>query len=174
MTVPFWDPWVRITHWSFVAIVVLNRFVIEGGEDWHIWLGYAACVLVVLRVLWGFIGSRNARFSEMLKSWPPRGKLIQHLVSYLRNRTPRYLNHPPLALMVMGGMLSCILGLGVTGWMLGLDRFLGEEWLEEVHELLSQGLILLAAAHVSGVLRASWLNRENLIAAMTHGRKKLD
>ena len=174
MKVPFWDPWVRITHWSLVGIVILKRFVLEDGGDWHLWLGYAACVLVALRVIWGFIGSRNARFAEMLKSWPPRGQVLQHLARYLRNQTPRYLNHPPLALVVMSGMLGCILGLGMTGWMLGLDRFFGEEWLEEAHELLSHGLILLAVAHISGVLRASWLNRENLIASMIHGRKKLD
>lgn len=171
---PFWDRWVRLSHWSLVAIVILNRFVLEDGGDAHLWLGYVACGLVAARVIWGFMGSRNARFAEMLKSWPPRGEFLRHLSQYLRNQTPRYLNHPPLAILAMGGMLSCILGLGVTGWMLGLDRFFGEEWLEELHELLSNGLLLLAMAHVIGVLRASWLNRENLIASMIHGRKKLD
>jgi cytochrome b len=168
---PFWDPWVRISHWALVAMVILNHFVLEDGGDAHLWLGYIACGLVIARVIWGFVGSRNARFSEMLKSWPPRGEFLRHLSKYLRNQTPRYLNHPPLAILVMSGMLSCILGLGVTGWMLGLERFFGEEWLEELHELLSNGLLLLAMAHVTGVLRASWLNRENLVASMFHGRK---
>jgi cytochrome b len=170
---PFWDPWVRITHWSLVSIVILNAFILEDGGDWHELLGYAACAFVGARIVWGFVGSRNARFTEMLKGWP-RGRLLVHLRDYLQDRTPRYLNHPPLAILVMSGMLACILGLGLTGWMMELDRFFGEEWVEEVHEVLSNSLLLLASAHLIGVLRASWLHRENLIASMFHGRKKLD
>jgi cytochrome b len=38
--------------------------------------------------------------------------------------------------------------------------------------LLADLLLLLAAPHVGGVIAASLRHRENLIAAMLHGRKR--
>ena len=67
-----WDPLVRVFHWSLVACVLLNLFVVDDGEDLHQWLGYAASALVGVRVVWGFIGPRHARFEigETVKgSW---------------------------------------------------------------------------------------------------------
>lgn len=51
--VKVWDPFVRIFHWSLVACVLTNYFVIDDGEDWHQWIGYAASALVTLRIVWG-------------------------------------------------------------------------------------------------------------------------
>ena len=59
-----WDPVVRLFHWSLVACVLLNQFVLEAGETPHRWVGYAAAALVGLRLLWGVIGSRHARFAD--------------------------------------------------------------------------------------------------------------
>ena len=51
-----WDPFARVFHWSLVGLVVLNLWVLEEGEAPHEWAGYAAITLVLLRVVWGFIG----------------------------------------------------------------------------------------------------------------------
>src|SRR3989344_3306220 len=59
-----WDPFVRIFHWSLVSCVVLNQFVLEPGKTAHEWVGYTASALVLARLVWGFVGSRHARFSD--------------------------------------------------------------------------------------------------------------
>ena len=59
-----WDPLVRVFHWSLVACVLLNLFVVDDGEKLHQWLGYAAAALVAVRVVWGFVGPRHARFAD--------------------------------------------------------------------------------------------------------------
>jgi len=46
------------------------------------------------------------------------------------------------------------------------------EWVEELHEGLSNLLFALAGVHIAGVVFASWRHRENLVAAMWHGRKR--
>lgn len=166
-----WDPLVRIFHWSLVALVISNAFFNEGGGDWHEWLGYAACAWIALRLVWGVVGTKHARFSEMRKAWPRRGQFVPHVRDYLRGRTPRILNHSPLALIGMAAMLACVLLLGLSGWMMSWDRFFGEEWLEETHEVLSNALLGLIVIHVTGVIRESLLHRENLVASMLHGRK---
>lgn len=68
-TVKIWDLPVRLSHWGLAACVLANLAVTEEGSPVHRYIGYAAFIIVSLRVLWGFIGSRHARFSDF--SPPP-------------------------------------------------------------------------------------------------------
>ena len=63
---PVWDRFVRLFHWSLVTGIVLNYAVLDDGETLHQWTGYAVLALVGARVVWGFVGSRHARFALML------------------------------------------------------------------------------------------------------------
>ena len=67
-----WDPWVRIFHWSTASLFLLDYWLLEGGEPPHEYVGYAVGALLVLRLIWGLIGSRNARFSNF---WPTPARL---------------------------------------------------------------------------------------------------
>ncbi len=50
-----WDPFVRVFHWLLAAAVLIDWFT--DDPLWlHTWLGYLAAILVVLRVIWGYIG----------------------------------------------------------------------------------------------------------------------
>ena len=167
-----WDRWVRISHWSVAAIVFADAFANEGGEFWHAFLGYLGCGFIAFRVVWGFAGSDHARVRTMIAGWPPRGTFFTHAGNYLRGRTPRMLDHTPLGMLGMALMLVCVLLLGLTGWMMSWDRFFGEEWLESTHETLSDALIALVVVHVLGVILESLRHRENLVAAMIHGKKR--
>jgi cytochrome b len=75
--VKVWDPFVRIFHWSLVTCIVLNQFVLEAGETAHEWAGYLASTLVLLRLVWGFVGGRHARFADFFPT-PQRLTRIFH------------------------------------------------------------------------------------------------
>ena len=59
-----WDPIVRVTHWGIATAVLMNGLVTTDGSQLHVWIGYAA---LALRLLWGLIGTSEARFS----AFPP-------------------------------------------------------------------------------------------------------
>ena len=56
--------------------------------------------------------------------------------------------------------------------MQGTDRFFGEEWLQELHELLAHALLLSAGAHAAAALVVGRIERTRLVKAMVTGVKE--
>ncbi|MFM2052927.1 MAG: hypothetical protein RL456_964 [Pseudomonadota bacterium] len=164
-----WDPFVRIFHWSLVSCVVLNYFVVDDGETVHQWLGYLASALVTLRIVWGFVGSRHARFSDF---FPTPARLRHHLRALRDGRLDAHAGHNPLGALMMLALMATVLALGLTGFLQTTDAFWGEEWLQELHELIGSGLIALAGLHAAAALLMGHLERTNLVAAMVTGVKR--
>ena len=69
-------------------------------------------------------------------------------------------------------LLSMAALVGLSGWLYTTDKYWGVEWVEVMHDTLANALLILVAIHVLGVAYASYRHRENLIAAMLHGRKR--
>ncbi len=140
----------------------------EGGGRLHEWTGYIALVAATARLLLGMAGSGYWRFSQFVRG-------AKATLAYARrvfNRTePRYLGHNPLGGWMVLALLADAIATGLTGWLFTLDRFWGLAWLQELHNLLGHALIPLLALHLAGVAFTSWRHRENLVAAMLHGRK---
>ncbi len=167
--VKVWDPFVRLFHWSLVTCVLLNQFVLEAGEIAHEWTGYAASALVLARVLWGFIGSRNARFADF---FPTPGRLIRHFTALLQGEHPQYVGHNPLGALMMLVLMAIVLALGITGWLQTTDAYFGEEWLMELHEGLANSLLIAAGLHAAAAIVMSRIERVNLVRAMITGVKR--
>ncbi len=178
-----WDPLVRLFHWSLVAAFATAFIVEDDLLGVHVWAGYLVLALISVRLVWGLIGTRHARFSDFVRG---PGAVLEYLRDVMRLRAPRYLGHNPAG----GAMILLILiGLAATGIsglaLYGAEEFAGPlaetmrglppSWgdvLEETHEVfanLTLGLILI---HVAGVLVSSLLHRENLIGAMISGNKR--
>ena len=109
-TVQVWDLGIRIFHWSLVAFFIFSYFSgdVEALEDIHPYSGYIICGLLLFRIIWGFVGSKHARFSDFIYS---PTKTIEYLNS-LRNGQPvHYLGHNPA-----GGwmIIALLLSLSIT------------------------------------------------------------
>ena len=167
-TVKVWDPLIRVMHWS-LAIVFLVNFIDEGGDPLHNWLGYAALFLVGARFVWGWIGPQRARFVDWVRG--PRA-VRSYLHERLAGRSRRQLGHNPAAAAMMVALLIGVAIVGLTGWLQTTDRFFGVEWLEELHEVLAYGVLVMVGLHVAAAISESMHYRENLIASMIHGRKR--
>lgn len=162
-----WDPLVRLVHWLLVAGFVANFALTEEGEGWHQWIGYAIVALIGVRILWGFIGPWPARWRSF---WPTPRRLRRALAGGPAD--PR-ITHTPLGALMMLTLLSLLLGLGVTGYLMEETvRFWGVEWVEELHEAMANAIALLIPLHVLGALLESRRRRDNLIAGMVHGYRR--
>ncbi|MCK0508694.1 cytochrome b/b6 domain-containing protein [Aromatoleum anaerobium] len=163
-----WDPFVRVFHWTLVSCVFLNFFVIDDGETLHEWTGYAASALVGARIVWGFVGSRHARFADF---FPTVSTIRHHLRTLVSGEPDFHAGHNPLGAVMMLALMALVLGLGVTGFMQDLDAFWGEEWLQDLHATLASTLIGLAGLHAAAAVFMSHRERTNLIGAMLTGVK---
>ncbi len=185
-----WDPFVRVFHWLLAAAVLIDWFT--DDPLWlHTWLGYLAAILVVLRVIWGFIGTEQARFVSFVRG--PR-LVFDYLAGLVRFSSPRYLGHSPaggamiVALLIM---IAATAGTGIAelaaergqGPLAGViakverpPRVPGQRrpplLIKEVHETLANITLILVVLHVLGVVAASIAHRENLVWAMVTGRKR--
>ncbi|MEO8485691.1 MAG: cytochrome b/b6 domain-containing protein [Betaproteobacteria bacterium] len=177
-----WDRAVRVTHWVLVVLLVaLLVSGLVGGPwlEWHMRFGQTLLAVVVFRVLWGFLGSRNARFRTFVRG--PRA-----VASYARSRIARkpeiHVSHNPaggwmaLALLVALAVQACV----------GLFTNDGELWegplAQRVTQQLSDALswfhrrfwwviVALAGVHIAAVLAYLVVLRENLIVSMFGGTK---
>ncbi len=193
-----WDPVVRLSHWGIAVSVLGNALMTEGGSLAHVLIGWTAMAMLVLRLVWGVLGPREARFS----AFPPNpAGAVAHLRRVFSGDKPRdYPSHNPAgALMVYVFWLALAVvvatGLVMTGGATPMqvaadkaavasgdwaalvrdgdtdqDSVLGEA-AEEVHEVAANLLLILAALHVAGVFVEGRLLRRNLLAPMLFGAK---
>jgi cytochrome b len=110
--VKVWDIWVRTFHWSLVVLFVIAYFTAEGENILHIYSGYAVLGLVIFRVLWGFVGSKYARFSDFI--YPPK-QVIQYIQGMVAGKPEHYLGHNPLGGWMTVALLAGLLVVSVTG-----------------------------------------------------------
>ena len=163
-----WDLPLRLLHWALVAVVATVWLSTVGFFRAHEPAGYAALGIVVVRLAWGFAGSRYARFSQFVRA---PGSTLDYAARLRAGREPRYLGHNPLGGWMALALLGCVAGLGMTGWLYTTDLFWGMAWLDQLHGALAWLLLALAGLHVAGVAFTSWRHRENLARAMVTGNK---
>jgi cytochrome b len=169
-TVKIWDPFVRVFHWSLVASFAVAWLTAEDVRVLHEWAGYAAGALIALRLVWGIMGTRYARFRQFIRS---PGTVAAYLRDIATGREARYLGHNPAGGLMILALLATMAAVAASGWIMTTDAGFGVEWVEELHEILASVMLGLVGLHVLGVVVASLRHRENLVRAMVTGRKRL-
>lgn len=180
--VKVWDPFIRIFHWSLASAFVLAYITEEDVLSVHTLAGYVVLGLIVLRLVWGFIGTPHARFTDF--AYSPANVWV-FLTDTIYLRAKRYLGHNPaggamIFLLLISLLLTVFSGLAVYGTensgpvavlLAGAGEYV-KEALEEVHEFFANLTLLLVFIHVGGVVVESLIHRENLVASMVHGYKR--
>jgi cytochrome b len=164
-----WDAPVRVFHWLMV-LSFAGAYLTAESERWrlaHVTLGYTMAGLVAFRVLWGFVGTRHARFASFVRGPAAVARYLRGLVS---KRSGQGAGHNPAGALAIIALLGMTVVVAVAGWATYND--VGGGWLEELHEGAANVMLAIVGVHVAGVLLGSWLHRDNLIGAMVTGRKR--
>ena len=194
-----WDLFVRVFHWSLLVLITTQLATAEDFQSVHVTAGHFIIALLILRIIWGFIGSEHARFKDFI--YPP-ADIIDYLKGLFNGRAKRYIGHNPA-----GGAMACfLLFILVLTTLTGLLTYgaegkgplafgpveivtvasasedhhdfdgegEGSHFWKEIHESLVGILIFLASVHVCGVIASSYVHKENLVLGMVTGNKKIE
>lgn len=179
-----WDLPVRLFHWTLVILMAVSYFSGEAGGDWmrlHFWSGYTILTLVLFRILWGFVGSTTARFSNFVRG---PGAVFGHLRELLGRHGPYDAGHNPVGGLMVVALLFAVLLQAATG-LFSADTDMGTvngplamkvadkvvEKATAFHHFWIKLILLMVALHVlAAVVYLVW-KRQNLIRAMVTGRK---
>jgi len=180
--VQVWDLPVRVFHWLLVAMLVFQYVTYQASKmTWHMYGGYVIIALVVFRIIWGLVGSTNARFWNFL--YGP-GAMLAYVKTLPSRQASRFAGHNPLGGWSVLLMLALLVVQGVTGLYANDDAMLEgplvrlvskemSDTLTTIHRYNIYVLLAVAAVHVLAVLYYLSYKSENLVKAMFTGRKEV-
>jgi len=176
-----WDGPTRAFKWALVALVLGGWLSNKFGASvpaWHKWNGYAVLILIVFRILWGFVGGTTARFASFVAG--PRRAL-----DYLRGGVA-YLGHNPVGGWMVLALLALVAGQCLTGlYSADEDRVVIDgplartvtdatiDFAARWHHRLFDALKILVVLHIAANVFYTWVKRDPLIPAMISGRKAI-
>ncbi len=164
-----WDMPVRVFHWLLV-ICFAGAWLTSESERLqmiHYAFGYTACLLVLIRLVWGVIGTRYARFTQFLKS--PKA-VLEHFMAMLRGHPHHDVGHNPAGGLVMVALMLLILVIGVSGY-LSVKELLGD-FAGEIHESVASLALAVVILHILAAIVMSLMEKQNLVKSMVDGKKQ--
>lgn len=180
---PLWDIPTRVFHWSLVLLLCTSWWTAENGEMvWHNRSGYAVLTLLIFRIVWGFVGSDTARFSQFVKN--PRA-VFSHLRNFNQSESKKsYWGHNPaggwsVVLLILLMLTQVTLGLfaedvdgnsGPLSHIVGYDANL---LAAETHEILFDIILFFVVVHIVAVFFYLLFKKDNLIIPMLTGKKQI-
>ena len=127
-----WDLLTRLFHWInfttvimliFMGLVMLFKKELGitsvdakiGLKVVHVTIGYVFVANLVIRIAWGFIGNRYARWRTLI---PSSGQMsrIQAYKQSIKQGTPlQYEGHNPLGQLAVVVLFLCLITMAITG-----------------------------------------------------------
>ena len=115
-----WDPLIRIGHWTIVLAFAVAYLSAEDFLIVHVWAGYIVGAVVLIRVIWGFVGPSRARFTDFV--YVPPAVLV-YVGNLIRSRAARYIGHSPAG----GAMVLALLVMLVVTVLTGMMTFAADK-----------------------------------------------
>lgn len=163
----------RLFHWMFAGLF-LAAFIIANTVDdesalfsYHMMAGLSMAFLLVLRIIWGFIGSTYARFSSF--EWNP-AELVRYFRDLVVAKTKRYLSHNPASSYLVLFMFLLTIGLAVTGITMAGGG--GSDFNEDAHELMADLFLVSVVVHIAGMVIHHIRHKDYVWMSMFDGKKE--
>lgn len=180
-TLRVWDLPTRVMHWLLVAAIAVCWWTGTHNElQYHLYSGYVALWVVLMRLYWGFFGSSTARFVNFVRG----PKAVFNYARTLHKRDTAH-THGHNAL----GAISVLLMLGFVGVVVGLGLFAVDvdglysgplssyvdyrpgRHIAHLHYTMFNWLLWVIGLHLLAVLFYYVYKRHNLIFPMISGKR---
>ena len=176
-----WDLPIRLFHWLLVLCITGSFVTINLGDEfiqWHAYFGYSILTLLIFRIIWGFVGSKHARFLSFIPS-------KQAIVDYLQGGSPRVLGHNPIGALSVFALLFVLSVQVFTGLFVDdevsfkgpLEKYVSggvASFFSEIHEGNQVVILTLIAIHIAAIIFYKKFKGEDLIKPMISGDKEID
>lgn len=177
-----WDLPVRLMHWTLVLAVAGSWATQELEGDWfqyHVWCGYTVLLVAATRIVWGFVGTRHARFGAFLRG---PGAVFGYARGLFGRGAGQHAGHNPLGALMVVALLLLLLTMATTG-LFANDQIMASgplyghvsgatsDRLTSIHKQLFDLLLVAIALHVAAAFFYLLVRRDNLILPMITGRK---
>lgn len=110
--VQVWNPLIRIGHWTLAIAFFTAYFTEDDFITQHVWAGYIVGAYVLIRVLWGFVGGKQVRFSNFVYS---PAKIFGYLKNLIMLKPQHYIGHNPAGGVMVVALLLSLVGTTLTG-----------------------------------------------------------
>ena len=177
--ISIWDLPTRLFHWGF-SLAVIGAIVTDLLDEivWHSYCGYTALVLVVFRIIWGFIGPRHARFSSFVPS-------ASALKDFIKGKAFTSFGHNPLGALSVIAILLIVLVQASSGLFADdeisfqgpLTKYVAENVVKLMNQIHATNHFLvygIVALHLLAIFYYQWKKKNNLIGPMIYGDKEID
>lgn len=209
--VDVWDVPTRVLHWLNALLILSLILIMLGNEgmeilgvkkkfrepvkELHAYIGHLFVITLTLRIIWGFVGNRFARWSDIIpykaESWKAAWVNLRWYVSRFKGQSSRSVGHDPLASLIYTALFIVLIAQAVTGLLMAgieFDLFPGTLFtgvgakaelkglmhgLEEVHEFGMLFMFFFIAAHLIGLVVHEVVEKKGLFSSMIHGKKYL-
>lgn len=162
----------RLYHFIFAALFSIAFLISNTIDDdsalfsLHMLAGIALTFVVLQRIVWGFIGTRYSRFSELPLN---PSQLIAYFGGVFTGGARKWAGHNPASAWAGLTMMILALALGLTGYLMstGCDS----DFVEDSHELLANGFLAVVILHLAGLALHTMKHRDNIGLSMLDGHK---
>jgi len=140
----------------------------------HVYAGYVAGTVIVVRWLYGFLMKDFSAFRRFRPN-PVAG--FAYIISMLTGKAKRYLGHNPAGALAIYAMLALGSLTIMTGYMSFNDivlpfNMIDEDRMQDFHKFVANTWLGIVVLHLIGVTVGSLVHRENLVLAMITGFKR--
>lgn len=127
-----WDKPTRLFHW-FNVILVLTLTLVGGImmyrtelgitelsgkiglKTLHVYIGYGFALNLLVRLAWGFIGNKYARFKHMFPNANSKSELLAYKTELVAGKSPQYLGHNPKGKFAILAIMLLLVVIMLTG-----------------------------------------------------------
>lgn len=156
---------------SFIAAFIIAKALDDESAiyGYHMILGMIMAFAVLLRIIWGIIGSEHARFKSF--ALDPK-ELISYIKSAIQSKTKKYVGHNPGSSYAAILMFACSILLVISGYNMVVKNY--KYIFEEVHEIVAHLFLLLSIAHILGIALHTVKHKEIIGLSMFNGNKQVE